>query len=238
MNNPVVFVHGDFLNHTVFSCLADYFISRGHKVFYVDLPGHGLTPFDPNLSNPLDFLKKYMAENNIIKPIFVAHSSGSIIVSDYIEKTANVFSIFFVNPLLSKPIVCNHRLDIPSLIAYFDKVTNKNFEKQELVDYSKIEDPKIISEEGFKTTHPDAFVKLREYYSSDIKLNEIFNLNIPILYVASINDHFIPIEYHEKMSKMMKKPKLIKIESPHNPFVKTQELVKLILIDNYNYLVT
>ena len=238
MKNPVVFLHGDFLNHTLFKEVGQLFLSKGHAINYIDFPGHGLTKFSDEYSDSTDFLKKYIEENKIRSPIFIAHSSGASIAAGYIEKTKNVSSIIFINPLLSRPKECNPAIDFDALLTKYENISREKFTGQLLVDYSKIKDENEIREIGFKTTDTQGFIKNTKFYLSLPEMKEIFNVKVPIVYIASINDLFMPLSYHEKTVSKMKNARFLKIIAGHNPFIKENAQISEMIHKNYDFIVS
>jgi len=79
--NPIVFIHGTGMDHTVWTLFARYFLRHGRDVLSVDLPGHGKSkgPLLDSIESLSSNLLSYLDSRNINKFSVVGHSMGSLI---------------------------------------------------------------------------------------------------------------------------------------------------------------
>lgn len=79
--NPIVFIHGTGMDHTVWTLFARYFLRHGRDVLSVDLPGHGKSkgPLLDSIESLSSNLLNYLDSRNINKFSVVGHSMGSLI---------------------------------------------------------------------------------------------------------------------------------------------------------------
>ena len=79
--NPIVFIHGTGMDHTVWTLFARYFLRHGRDVLSVDLPGHGKSkgPLLDSIESLSSYLLNYLDSRNINKFSVVGHSMGSLI---------------------------------------------------------------------------------------------------------------------------------------------------------------
>lgn len=79
--NPIVFIHGTGMDHTVWTLFARYFLRHGRDVLSVDLPGHGKSkgPLLDSIESLSSNLLNYLDSRNIHKFSVVGHSMGSLI---------------------------------------------------------------------------------------------------------------------------------------------------------------
>ena len=79
--NPIVFVHGTGMDHTVWTQPTRYFLRKRRNILSVDLPGHGLSEGPPlsSITNIAKWLLQYLDSLNIKDFSVVGHSMGSLI---------------------------------------------------------------------------------------------------------------------------------------------------------------
>lgn len=80
--NPIIFVHGGGLDHTVWLLQSRYFAHHGRGVLAVDLPGHGRSAGTPLSSIPdmADWLIRVMDAAGAETTTLVGHSMGALVV--------------------------------------------------------------------------------------------------------------------------------------------------------------
>tara|TARA_B100001250_G_scaffold409778_1_gene434812 strand:+ start:868 stop:1629 length:762 start_codon:yes stop_codon:yes gene_type:complete len=92
--NPIVFIHGTGMDHTVWTLPVRHFLRKKRGVLSIDLPGHGKSE-GPLLSSVKDFadsINQYLDKRNIENFSVVGHSLGSLIaleLSSLMSKRVN-----------------------------------------------------------------------------------------------------------------------------------------------------
>ena len=79
--NPIIFVHGTGMDHTVWTLPVRHFLRKKKDVLAIDLPGHGNNK-DKALSsipNIADYIFTFLDKNSISNFSIVGHSMGSLI---------------------------------------------------------------------------------------------------------------------------------------------------------------
>ena len=89
--NPIVFVHGTGMDHTVWTLFARYFLRHGRDVLSIDLPGHGKSkgPLVDSIELLSARLLNYLDSRNVDKFSIVGHSMGSLIALETAAKQPN-----------------------------------------------------------------------------------------------------------------------------------------------------
>jgi pimeloyl-ACP methyl ester carboxylesterase len=229
---PVIFIHGDAQNHTVFLKLVEYFSERDHGILLFDLPGHGLSKMENK--NPLEIIKEIIGEHNLKNPILIGHSSGGILAKEYAIETKNASALVLINTTLTglKGLFPNWRELMESYLEYADKI----FAYQECIDYSinNLTEERI-KEISLKSTPPEALRKMIDWYIS-LENKQIKEIEIPILLINSEGDPYTSYEKPEDIIANNKNIRLVKVPGRHNAHItNSQEIIKE-LEQNYSFL--
>jgi len=90
-DNPIVFVHGTGMDHTVWTLPARYFLRKERGVISIDLPGHGKSkgPLLSSVEAMSEVVLEYLDSRNIDKFSIVGHSLGSLIALETASKAQN-----------------------------------------------------------------------------------------------------------------------------------------------------
>jgi pimeloyl-ACP methyl ester carboxylesterase len=235
---PAVFIHGDIRNHTIFKEIEEFMQNRGHSTLLFDLPGHGLSKFSEDVINLPNLLEQVLIENNIKKPIIIGHSCGGTLAVEYATRTKNVHSLVIMNALFVTPKIVHPALNWEKMGEDYLKLSLKNFQKQELVDYSSLPNPNEdnISTEGLRTTDPKGLKNNMDFYT-DINNKDIFNLCIPILMLTSKNDSYAPPSYAIDCLKRLKNARLCITKGGHNSIITHKKEILKKLEENYTFLI-
>ncbi|MBX4196119.1 alpha/beta hydrolase [Candidatus Pacearchaeota archaeon] len=235
--NVVIFIHGDLQNHTVFLSLSSFFGDKGHSTLLFDLPGHGNSKYERKdfLAMMDEIIKSY----NIKNPIFVGHSFGGMLAAEYIKETGNTSSAVFLNAYLGRIKEARPSFDMDTAIQHYKKLAIDNFQEQKLVQYNKsgTKNESDVSLIGLQSTLPQAFEKNLLFYKKTTPEDALYQLDIPILYVATKDDDFIPSSYAIECMKKMKNGKLIIEEGTHNSIIINPQVIEKAIKDNYQFLV-
>ena len=80
-DDPIIFVHGTGMDHTVWTLFSRYFLRHGRDVLSVDLPGHGKSegPLLDSIELLSAKLLDYLDSRNINRFSIIGHSMGSLI---------------------------------------------------------------------------------------------------------------------------------------------------------------
>ncbi|MBX4211958.1 alpha/beta hydrolase [Candidatus Pacearchaeota archaeon] len=233
---PVLFIHGDLQNHTVFISLASFFQRKGHATLLFDLPGHG----NSSAQNDLDtLLSEIINLYGLKNPIFIGHSFGGLLAADYIKKTGNASAAIFLNACIGEIKSARPNINVDEVFEYYQNLSKSNFKSQELIDYRKLRNAteKELSEIGLKSTFPESFKNNLLFYKKASNEEKLYNLEIPILYIATKDDEFIPLEYSKQCMKKMKNGRTVIEDGTHNSLIINPKLIENVIKDNYNFLV-
>lgn len=82
--NPIIFVHGGGLDHTVWLLQSRYFAQHGRGVMAVDLPAHGKSTGKPltSIADMADWIVRLMDATAIATATLVGHSMGALVVHE------------------------------------------------------------------------------------------------------------------------------------------------------------
>ena len=80
--DPLVFVHGGGLDHTVWLLQSRYFAHHGHGVMAVDLPAHGRSGGEPlaSIAEMADWIVRLMDAAGVDSATLIGHSLGALVV--------------------------------------------------------------------------------------------------------------------------------------------------------------
>ncbi len=236
---PIVLIHGDMQNYTSFQRIAEMMSKKGHTTFSFDLPGHGLSEFSEQTKNLPRFLQNLLDKNKLEKSIIMGNSSGGILAVDYAIKTRNVSGLVLINSCLSNPKYANPKINWDEIRDLYENLSKEKFQKQELVDYSTLENPteEEVRELGLKTTLFGGLKNNFNFYTSLSENNEVYGLDIPILFITSEKDPIVPLEYIRNCVTKLKRSRLIEVKEGHNVLVTNPEKIIEILRENYSFLV-
>ena len=80
--DPIIFVHGGGLDHTVWLLQSRYFAHHGHGVMAVDLPAHGRSGGEPlaSIAEMADWIVRLMDAAGVESATLVGHSMGALVV--------------------------------------------------------------------------------------------------------------------------------------------------------------
>jgi pimeloyl-ACP methyl ester carboxylesterase len=83
-SDPLVFVHGGGLDHTVWLLQSRYLAHHGHGVLAVDLPGHGKSGGQPlqSIADMADWVVRLMNAAGVNTATLVGHSMGALVVHE------------------------------------------------------------------------------------------------------------------------------------------------------------
>lgn len=97
--DPLIFVHGGGLDHTVWLLQSRYFAHHGHGVMAVDLPGHGKSGGAPlgSIAEMADWTVRLMDATGTGTATLVGHSMGALVVHEaaarYPERIRRIIAI-------------------------------------------------------------------------------------------------------------------------------------------------
>lgn len=238
---PVVFFHGDFHNSSVFTKLSSFFQQRGHPLLLFDLPGRGKSLYMPEQSDVREIVHTFLIERKLVDPIFVAHSAGAALALDYIERGGSVSALCLINPVLAKLSQLNPNVDMENLYEQYRDNSERLFKQQEYVDYTIFNiEPEILAA-GMRTTHPQSFQALAQFYRSMPDFTRVYQLKTPIVYVASCGmeaELLMPISYHQNHTSRLKNAHVHILHAAHNPHITHVPEVKAIVEKEYVFLLS
>ena len=82
--DPIVFVHGGGLDHTVWLLQSRYFAHHGHGVLALDLPAHGKSAGEPigSIEQMADWTIRLMDAAGVDSATLIGHSMGALVVHE------------------------------------------------------------------------------------------------------------------------------------------------------------
>lgn len=82
--DPLVFIHGGGLDHTVWLLQSRYFAHHGHGVLAPDLPGHGKSAGEPlgSIEEMADWTVRLLDAAGVDSATLIGHSMGALVVHD------------------------------------------------------------------------------------------------------------------------------------------------------------
>lgn len=89
--DPLIFVHGGGLDHTVWLLQSRYFANHGRAVMAVDLPAHGKSAGEPlaSIADMADWIVRLMDANSVETATLVGHSMGALVVYEAAARHPN-----------------------------------------------------------------------------------------------------------------------------------------------------
>lgn len=211
---------------------------KGHTTFSFDLPGHGMSDFSGETKDLPQLVDQLIYENNLDNPIIVGHSSGGILAVDYATRTKNVSSLVLIGCPLSNPKYANPNLDWDGGYEMYKKMSSDKFQEQKFIDFMAFSTEDEISEVKMKVTDPRGFSNNVDFYSKLDDNKEIYELDVPILYLASQEDHLFSTDYAKDCVEKMRNGKLETVPGGHNVLITHPERILGIIEENYSFLNT
>jgi len=82
--DPLIFIHGGGLDHTVWLLQSRYFAHHGRSVMAVDLPGHGKSGGAPleSIADMADWILRLMDASNTQSATLIGHSMGALVAHE------------------------------------------------------------------------------------------------------------------------------------------------------------
>ena len=105
--DPLIFVHGGGLDHTVWLLQSRYFAHHGRGVLAVDLPGHGKSDGEPLDSIPdmADWVARLMDAAGVDSATLIGHSMGALVVHEAAARhPARIRSIVTIGISVPMPV--------------------------------------------------------------------------------------------------------------------------------------
>lgn len=89
--DPLIFVHGGGLDHTVWLLQSRYFAHHGHAVMAVDLPAHGRSGGEPlaSIVEMADWVLRLMDAAGVKSATLIGHSMGALVVYEAAARHAD-----------------------------------------------------------------------------------------------------------------------------------------------------
>ena len=237
---PVVFIHGDGQNHTVFRLLLDYFFRKSHSVLAYDLPGHGLSqPYKDKRYSFLRFastLTEILKAHNLRNPILVGNSSGGMIALKYAARN-RVKSLIAISASHLSPMKTVQKMK--QITKEYIKNSKELFQGQQLFDYSE----KTLTQAdkrlaALKHTHPDATEGFSKALANFNIRSEIQKIRAPVLLLRGSNDIFVSEKCTQEMQKRLPNARVITFQGRgHHILLEAPELIIHAIEKNYSFLV-
>lgn len=224
---PVVFLHGDLQNHTVFAPLAQFFNAKGHPIHYINLPGNASVPALEKCNLP-EYISTSLKEMHIEKPILFGNSSGGTLLLNYALQTHNASMLILINTTLGNPKLMSPHIDWDVGYEHFIKLSESLYEQQTFFDYMSLQAPadNQVLQVGCKTTHPSALKNAISFYKALPPYLPLETLSIPVLLFYASGDPYINKTYMEQAPARFKHASLTILEGTHHLLLqKPQEII-------------
>lgn len=232
---PVVFIHGDFQNYSVFKKIADMIRKKGHTILSFDLPGHGLSKISEKDSDLILFLKNFLSDKELKNPVIIGHSFGGMLTIKYAIDTGNISALVLLNTPFDNLRTISPKIDWEKQAELCKKLSKEKFQKQELIDYTALND---LTEDnirmiGLERTNLEAIINHFNFQKQFSEDENFYNLNIPVLFIASEDDFVVPIAYAKEYIPKMKNAKLVIVKGGHNALITNPLEVLKAIEENY-----
>jgi pimeloyl-ACP methyl ester carboxylesterase len=194
----LLFVHGFFVDASVFEPMIPFFASRGYPTFAVSLRGrHGSRPdVDLGSVSMRDFADDAasVARELGVKPIVIGHSMGGLIAQLLGERDAAKGLVLFAPApprgisILSLPLMIAQIPYMPSILLSRPVIPRRS-------DLSKLAlncVPAAEREELFATMIPDSGRAGREMSMTGVTVDPA-KVRAPMLVIGGDHDRFIPL---------------------------------------------
>lgn len=234
----LIFAHGLFIDHSIFDFQIEK-LKENYTCYSFDLPGHGLSTYDPNgwtLDDIVEDFKQFIEENHIKQPTLVGLSQGGMIFMRLAAKYPNLIgSLVLVGSshhpeFLERIPLWNKRIDI---LKEGDKeqidIMMKDIQKS-IVDQSFIRNYPILKEKELsimQSNNHEAIIlatKAAVIYRKDISA-DLDKIICPTLIICGTEDHATPLEIARQMQVKIKNSylKLISNAGHHVPIEAKEE---------------
>jgi pimeloyl-ACP methyl ester carboxylesterase len=234
----LVFLHGWLSNWTIFKKEINFFKKKGYPVLYFDLRGHGLSDKpgelkDYDLQYMAEDLNRILQEEEISKIILVGYSMGGMIASLFAlkhkEKVSKLVLVnsYYKNPLFSpnaKHFAKNKKFArlLSDFMNSHEKFRWKAERQPKTFDISKLKsnpDVVIFMHYMYNTPLPVFFATAKAMFNYDIQ-NEMSELTMPVLIIASSKDQFFPVSEEKFMARNILGSEMFIIEGTHTAVIK------------------
>lgn len=194
----LIFIHGSGGNGAVWAYQSKYF-SRHHKLFAVDLPGHGRNRdrSGATVAHYADYITSFIREKSLATPILIGHSlGGAIALRIGLDKPSEIGGLVLVGtgarlrvlPAFFKSI----KTDFDKALTAIGEYSFSPQAPEELV-------AKAMSE--MKKGGPD--VLYDDFTACDRfdVMSELQRITAPTLVVVGRDDRLTPVKYAEYLHK-------------------------------------
>jgi pimeloyl-ACP methyl ester carboxylesterase len=235
-NDPIIFIHGIGLNHTIWDQQINYF--KKYNTIIYDLIGHGKTPLDKEKITMKDFSKQLLklADSlNIKKFHLVGFSLGSLIAQDFAslhKDRLNSLILFGTiykrtedekRQIINRYEVMKLKKDITKKRALYRWFTEEFINKNPLI-YKKIYS---ILENTNHKTWLNVYKLFAHYEDDDMKIKQI---TTKTLIITGENDIGSKPRMSEEISKLIQ-------ESSYKIIEKGRHLCNIECAENFNIIV-
>lgn len=213
-NVPILILHGWNLSSTNFGALQKELINKGFKVYCIDLPGFGATKelkISYQLSDYVEFIKRFLEKNKLSKIILIGHSfGGRISIKLAAENPELVHALILtgapgINPVQKSKIL---------LFLFFARVGKLLFSIpiiSILQDFAR----KLLYKAARATDFYNTNENMRETFKNIIREDLVTFMEIistPTLLIWGKGDGIVPLGIAKKMNAIIKNSKLVIID--------------------------
>lgn len=226
---PIIMLHGWGSNyHTFDNNIND--LKKQYTIFLIDLPGFGMSDepkYIYTLDNYVNFLKTFIEELQIEKPIIIGHSFGGRIAIKYASKYDNINKLILIDSAgIKHKLSLSKRFQILKykILKKYYRITKNITKYNELINTSGsldyINSTKIMRGVLTKVVNEDLTKHLKK-------------ISIETLIIWGKDDTVTPYCDAIKMNKLIKNSGLVTIENTgHFPYIERRKYFNIIL-NNY-----
>ncbi|MBD1998814.1 alpha/beta hydrolase [Leptolyngbya sp. FACHB-541] len=227
-------IHGNRHGKWAWDKVVGLLENRGHEAYAIDLPGHGDDPTPReriNLQTYRNAVIQYVEEHNFNNLILVGHSAGGMVLAAVAKALCDRLSgMVFIAALV--PEQGESQMDYVSLDqrdAYLKMAQNRSdysipisYEQARERYFDEFSDTEAHL--FFSKLTPEPFGAM----TSKVEDDELFQLQIPMLYILCRNDQALPIETCRACARKLKAT-IIELWSGHDVMLShPEELVKIL----------
>lgn len=244
----IVFVHGLSGNFSGWKLQLDFFEKLGYSTLTYDLRGHGNSDVPKNKDYSVDShakdLYSLLKSEKIKEIILIGHCFGGLVIQKFYDNhPKKVKKLILINTsykdsysetsmpglkFITKPLLLFYAI-LQKIVDYtFFK--NLKYKRMKCNEYPNSFNWYIMTLSTLFYTHPTTVLSSQKVMIKTNYKKLIQKIKIPTLILSGRYDKFFPPQIQNSMHKLIKKSKLILIESKHLSILKSSKEVNNILL--------
>lgn len=207
----IIILHGWNLSGSHFSHLATELKRQGFRVFAPDFPGFGKEPAPKapwHVADYAQFLKKYIATNNIYKPVLLAHSFGGRVALKFTQTYPDIPLKLIITGTPGYSPVPAKKMQFFLILAKIGGVIFMVPGLNKLADVARKVLYRIAGAREFYRAE-GAMRQTFKYIVTDDLSSSMRSVGIPCLLVWGENDTIVPVAVAKKMNETIPNAHLV-----------------------------